>query len=703
MKVKTTALGDGWFQVQHRRQHPPFNGRPRHPRRQPRRQALHPNGRQRRPLTTGNTSHFSLGNGNMKGRHHYCSTGNARNRYKHCFSHINGADPPHHATSTTVDSLFPYVYHPNPSPPINEALHNHGLSRHLPNTKQCHIHSINHTINSPTPHCINSTNIMPKRRTIPPALPPPTLNSARQSNSPLNPNPRGENQGDPVLTIDFPTLLSVWRNLPIGKEKDKIEKTLRSSPLFATHVQSDAIVVAKPPPAGRQVEDKGKNIAQSPTLDTSSPAGHNQSALATSSTSSKRATPSPLTDRAIGIYTPLSQAAAPLSQAAAPLSQAATLSQATTIRATNLSPPLQPTNHPPQPTNPNSTQAAPVLQAIPKPNPPNSAAQQPTLPSSAQTLQQSNLPEQPNQLTPQNMAIFKPNLTVALNTQHSATGVTPSIPALPNTTDDPNQTAHTQPDGETEITEPVPNSLPPEETAPEAYELTEPPLDLANTFMGQEDMDYEIFQEKEAEYQADMSALQNQEPPVDEGSPVGSYHSLTYSELQILGLEVEFGLNQQPPNPIQLEPPGEQPTRGTTNLAEPPDLADDAQSLRRSARISVRGFTKNYSPKKTRKKKAPAKSKEQPTFTEADLLRALQTEAALAKPLDEGRETKIESYCGIQNQLGFGHHGEPSNAIRESQGTNEGDYGESILGELEFNSEDDKLTNEEGASDGEGR
>lgn len=128
---------------------------------------------------------------------------------------------------------------------------------------------------------------------------------------------------------------------------------------------------------------------------------------------------------------------------------------------------------------------------------------------------------------------------------------------------------------------------------------------------------------------------------------------------------------------------------------------DDAQSLRRSARIFVRGFTKNYSPKKTRKKRAKGKGKAQePGITEADLRMALQAEAVQSNPLDEGKIGQIDKYCGINERDNFMPHDEgPSRAAPINLVNNEEDYGESIIGDLEFNSEDDKFTDDEYASE----
>lgn len=126
----------------------------------------------------------------------------------------------------------------------------------------------------------------------------------------------------------------------------------------------------------------------------------------------------------------------------------------------------------------------------------------------------------------------------------------------------------------------------------------------------------------------------------------------------------------------------------------------DNQSLRRNARISVRGFTKNYSPKKSRKKK---KTLANSAFSEADLLMALQTETLLSASLDDGQTGEIEQYCGIADMGAYLPHGEgPSSTRQGGILGNDEDYGESILGDLEFNSDDDKLTDEEEASVEEG-
>lgn len=78
------------------------------------------------------------------------------------------------------------------------------------------------------------------------------------------------------------------------------------------------------------------------------------------------------------------------------------------------------------------------------------------------------------------------------------------------------------------------------------------------------------------------------------------------------------------------------------------------------------------------------------------MLKALQTETLEAAPIDQGMSDVIEQYCGISDLGGFLQAGEgPSNARLGGQVGTEEDYGESIIGSLEFNSEDDKLSDDE--------
>lgn len=51
---------------------------------------------------------------------------------------------------------------------------------------------------------------------------------------------RDRDQGEPALTIEYDILFSVWKNLGKGKEKEKLEKTLRASPRFAADAAAAA-------------------------------------------------------------------------------------------------------------------------------------------------------------------------------------------------------------------------------------------------------------------------------------------------------------------------------------------------------------------------------------------------------------------------------------------------------------------------------
>lgn len=189
--------------------------------------------------------------------------------------------------------------------------------------------------------------------------------------------------------------------------------------------------------------------------------------------------------------------------------------------------------------------------------------------------------------------------------------------------------------------------------------------------------------QEEADYEAELEEVVQEEGYEETGFEEGG-HEQDLEDLQAAEqLAMEFLAD--PMQEEVIDPPN------------PPVQADN-QSLRRSARISVRGHTKNYSPKRSRrKKKATIKS----PITEADLLRALQTEALQAAPLDQGKSDAIDHYCGIA-ELGIPvPHGEgPSGAKQIDFEGNDEDYGESIIGDLEFNSEDDKFTDDEESGEG---
>lgn len=243
-----------------------------------------------------------------------------------------------------------------------------------------------------------------------------------------------------------------------------------------------------------------------------------------------------------------------------------------------------------------------------------------------------------------------------------------------------------------------------------------------------QEVDYQVYDDYEANHQADLSALEHQSS-IDNGEPEinGEYVTPTASDFDLQMYEAEYGEAMAEPQPAEealaaalVALAAEEEDLAVADqlamefLAHPPDpnqeelveeevinpTMQDQQSLRRSARISVRGFTKNYSPKKSRgRKKPPNKS----NFTESDLLKALQTEALQVTPLDQGKLGDIEQYCGIEDMGAFSPHGEgPSNTALDLTGENNEEYGESIIGDLEFNSDDDRFTDEENPSDGEG-
>lgn len=149
----------------------------------------------------------------------------------------------------------------------------------------------------------------------------------------------------------------------------------------------------------------------------------------------------------------------------------------------------------------------------------------------------------------------------------------------------------------------------------------------------------------------------------------------------------------QPEPPIQLDPIVNEPV-----MAE--HAIEEQKTLKRSARISVKGFTKNYSPKKTFKKKQPqpAGPFDSEEF-QAAILMSLQADILAQDPLNQARSDEVDQICGIQLSddlltTGAG----PSN-----EGIGIEDYGESVLADLEYNSEDDRLSDDESEPEGGGQ
>lgn len=150
------------------------------------------------------------------------------------------------------------------------------------------------------------------------------------------------------------------------------------------------------------------------------------------------------------------------------------------------------------------------------------------------------------------------------------------------------------------------------------------------------------------------------------------------------------------PEPMEEEVDNQEQTqaeaRGGETEAEP--------QLRRSARVVSQGGPKSYAMHNKRQKRTePGKSKGVFELQgEAELLAALEEEALMAKGLDMEDESKVDKFCGIQGgneilELGGGS----GTAGEEQQLTNTAgmtDQGESVLGALEFSSEDE-LSEEE--------
>jgi hypothetical protein len=147
----------------------------------------------------------------------------------------------------------------------------------------------------------------------------------------------------------------------------------------------------------------------------------------------------------------------------------------------------------------------------------------------------------------------------------------------------------------------------------------------------------------------------------------------------------------QPEPPIQLDPIVNEPV-----IAE--NAIEEQQTLKRSARISVKGITKNYSPKKTCKKKQPqpAGPFDSEEF-QAAILMSLQADILAQDPLNQARFDEVDQICGIQHDLLTTGAG-PSN-----EGIGVEDYGESVLADLEYNSEDDRLSDDESEPEGGGQ
>lgn len=163
--------------------------------------------------------------------------------------------------------------------------------------------------------------------------------------------------------------------------------------------------------------------------------------------------------------------------------------------------------------------------------------------------------------------------------------------------------------------------------------------------------------------------------------------------------QIDHTLQQpNPTQPIEHPVPQEQelellfhldPFSNPANMLIP---SDEQSTLRRSARISEKGFTKNYTPKKTRKKKQPrGKGSTDSKELHATILMSLQAELLATDPLNQIISDEVDRICGIEIS---------EDLLTTAAGPNDHmlnleDYGESILGELEFDSNDDKLSDDD--------
>lgn len=210
----------------------------------------------------------------------------------------------------------------------------------------------------------------------------------------------------------------------------------------------------------------------------------------------------------------------------------------------------------------------------------------------------------------------------------------------------------------------------------------------------------------------------------------GDYTTPNLLELNLQELEQHFGQNQVeleahldlinlPPPPLNAlipdnnsplplppdhslppNPPAEPELEHHLGLEAPEqgnsEQSTDQQTLRRSARISGKGFTKNYSPKKTRKRKQ--KQPEGPSDSEvlqAAILMSLQAELLAYYPLTQEQADEVDRICGMESS-------EPLLTVEawpSSERIGIKDYRESILAELEFDSSEDRLTDDEPGSD----
>lgn len=542
----------------------------------------------------------------------------------------------------------------------------------------------------------------------------------------------GDSNGKGTLAIDYDILFSAWARLEPGPEKSKLEATLRSSPHFTISYHAAGSEPERIQTPSSDPKQKGKGLQNSPMENQfPKPTGDDHWFLQGGGSGQPGAAGTLSASLADGTFLRGNQI------------QNEQMSDPKNGQLTNIiygSPitytqPITTTPHRPSPITDRAVGLSPK-----SPQNPNTNTNSPHL-----------FPLPPtSQIQAQNQIINPTvNPETIPETQNEPTPCPQQINQATYTHYEPAGAALTGSGSEADYVE----------YEPEEYE-SEPDLNTATTQESNTDgvqIEHGLNtdttngdENQEGHYEEEYAAMMEQDQQQDqlhggeEDGPQPFYFEYSTPDPSLLDLQNEFGNNQQhlqtqldlldpailqqpqeetPFNliPLQVDPTfaleqipanplvlalGQPSQVAIDQPLAPPDQSEilsqpqaEQQTLRRSARISVRGFNKNYSPKKTRKKRQTGElAPSDLEHLQAAILMSLQSENLVSEPLDQGRADEIDRICGMTAGGSI-----PSNEAGPSnQPLGIEDYGESILGELEFDSEEDRLSEDELGPEGDG-
>lgn len=323
---------------------------------------------------------------------------------------------------------------------------------------------------------------------------------------------REENQGNNVLAIDFDMIFSVWKGMKEGREKEKLEKTLKTSPLFETMlkqgIETKGVVT---PQEASEKQRKGKAIAENTPLEISG------------SVRNEKYTTIAIKFPIVGqnhfsANTPVNRPEEPPIHETPLQNNNPDTSSISKPKQKSSKPNISPPNFHLHSPSPLTDHAIGLIKSLPKPNNPNTP--NPTITN-------------PISISPDPLSPVDPILTSQNSTTRDLSTGNPNIPG--HDAAEPNE-------GLGSMGLRLEFNQTPEQAESQEFAGEPEPEEEPVEYEDMQEEDYHIYEDYEANHQADLSAIE-QQSTIDDGEPeiLGEYVTPTASKFDLQMFKAAYG------------------------------------------------------------------------------------------------------------------------------------------------------------------